>query len=461
MRIVFYCTNSNVFAPEDLEQFHFPTRRDDFEKLERLFPEHEFFIVAQLPAPFLVDLDSCTSGGSLAPSAASSSVGTHPHAGTPKIYLSQTTGQLTETILQLHPDLAIAATFWAPPFDWLGLQDSLTAEELRKNNIPVLSHSADTQMECFDKYRTRQVLERLNLPVPPAVYVHHELFWCERGRREITSNVYKNYLQQKIEQLPYPVVVKDTQGLSSYGMEVSVSPKQVFHYLKSGKTTSDRLVEQYLQGLTFGTEIYSANKRHTVMPPFLFSLNRYGITSPKRSIKAGPVSAADFPQLHLDRLQSMLTLLAEHLNLNGITQVDLIFSNDEWYIIDINPRISGMTQTYAAAMDMSVPELLARLALQKDFVPPPPKAAVNFKIEALDPKLCTSLSKEHAVSCINLHHNLAARQEREKGYCELIATAASIPELLAELENLSQKNPESITQDLFSSIRNLCGTLWC
>ena len=197
----------------------------------------------------------------------------------------------------------------------MGLKDSIVAEILEKNGVGTVCPSKSTQLICFDKKNTADFLRLNNFPCPPSVYVHHEYFWAERGNREIAVNNYKDFVLSEIQKMRYPVVIKDCVGLSSYGMEVAVSFAQAVHYLKNGRNVSDRLVEEYIDGLHFGTEIYGRNGKYRVMPPLLFSVNRYGITSPKLSVKMGPVVSDDFK---IAGLKKMLVELATKMNLNGL-----------------------------------------------------------------------------------------------------------------------------------------------
>ncbi|MBP5465713.1 MAG: hypothetical protein J6Y13_11150, partial [Treponema sp.] len=109
MRIVVYSTNSNRFEAADYEITSFPSRADEWEAVASLYPEHQFVLATQLPGSFLVDL----SGGGLGEKASSVEYvilrGTSP-------------ASLADEIASLSPDLAIAYSFWEPPFDWMALQ---------------------------------------------------------------------------------------------------------------------------------------------------------------------------------------------------------------------------------------------------------------------------------------------------------------------------------------------------
>jgi len=459
MNILFYSSNASTFSGDDFDLYTFPSRVQVWKDLKTLYPQHRFMVATSLPGFFLTDVK----GNKMEVSSPSDSSDVELHEITGK-----NAEEIAGELIALKPDLAIAASFWVPPYDWLGLQDSLVAEELERAGIKTLCHSSLTSLDCFDKNRTHKLLSSLGFKVPRAVYVHHELYWCERRHKELKTNVYKDMVLQQIKNLHYPVVIKDTVGLSSYSMEVAVSYKQALLYLNSGRTTCDRLVEEYIEGDQFGLEIYGSKGNYTVLPPFAFSLNRYGITSPKQSVKLGPMQSQN---LHWDELEEKMIKLAQSLNLSPCAQIDLIYKEGEWYIIEINPRLSGMSETYAASLGKSLPQMLVEVALgegQNHALRP----ALNFKLPILSEKQLEEVKNFPGVAYVHQIHNKAAKQEREKGYCEVVLTAApttgenggdsasapttgEISSLLENLESFALRFSDVMEEIFLNNARNL------
>ena len=103
-------------------------------------------------------------------------------------------------------------------------------------------------------------------------------------------------------------------------MTVAHTYGEVAGYLNSKRNNSNRLLEEFIRGRQFGLEIYGVPGAYTVLPPFEFSVNQYGITSPKQSAKYGPCQLPD-------DLREMMLRLAEGLRLCGAAQVDLILDD--------------------------------------------------------------------------------------------------------------------------------------
>ena len=414
MRIVVYSTNSNRFEAADYEITSFPARAREWEAVASAYPEYRFVLATQLPGSFLLDL----SGGGLGEKASSVEY---------VILRGSGTAALSDEIAVLSPDLAIAYSFWEPPFDWMALQDSMIGERLRKKGIRVLCNPSASQLLCFDKAESSRFLAARGFHCARCVHVKRELYWCERGSSAIESNVYKEYIFRELETLRYPVIVKPAYGLSSYSMLKAVSPRQVIACLNSGKTKTDSLVEEYIDGIQAGAEIYGRKGGYTVLPPFLFSTDKWGITSPKQGIKLGPVAGlpadsaaggdgagagpANAASLDVSvPVDDLFPLTADFekvdVELDGVAQVDLVFSGGNWYIIEVNPRLSGLSDTDAVAFGKSPIERLLEAALgggdrgngdKADCGRPPacqplcgwqeiPRLVCNFKIPIMPPE---------------------------------------------------------------------------
>lgn len=465
MTILFYSTNASRFNGEDIACATFPQRSNIWKSLCERYPSHRFIVATSLPGFFLTDI----SASSMSVRDGSSSAFAD---GQRNLFLHEITGEnapeIADELIALKPDIAVSATFWVPPYDWLGVQDALVAEKLRAAGIKTFCHSTTASLQCFDKNMTHALLTKLGFRVPKAVYVHHELYWTERRHKDLKTNVYKDYVLSQIEAMHYPVVIKDTVGLSSYSMEVAVSYKQALMYLNSGRTTCDRLVEEYVDGQQFGCEIYGSEGSYTVLPPFAFSVNRYGITSPKQSVKIGPVTDASYK---IEELKGRLKELACALDFSPCAQVDLIFKDGHWYIIEINPRLSGMTETYAASLGKSSIELLLETVLNScGAVVAPAEGpfsdvhcvpALNFKLPILCDGQLEKVRSFSGVAYVHQIHNKAAKQEREKGYCEVVLTSPEgITGLMQTLESFAVTFSDCMEEVFLKNARELASKLF-
>lgn len=421
MRIVFYSTNSNVFDEETFKINVMPQNAVAFKALKTAHPEHEFFCVTQKPAIFMPEDVDVTQANT-------------------------DTDTFAQKIAELKPDFAIAMTFWISPYDWLPVSDALVAEKLEQNGIKTICHSVSTGLNSFDKWRTHSELKRLGFQVPDAVFCDHDLYFCAGSNKEVLRNIYRESVISQINKLHLPLIIKNTTGLSSYGMTVVHTYGEAACYLNSKRNNSNRLIEEFISGRQFGLEIYGLPGAYLILPPFEFSVNQYGITSPKQSVKYGPF---ELPE----KLKKMMLSLAEKMAFSGVAQIDLILDNSgNWHIIEINPRLSGMSFTYAAAYGFSVFELLYKTCIKKELLPLPSPFVMSLKLPLMEKTQMQKILKIEGVKLLNQTNDLAAKQEREKGFCECIITADNKSVLQKAVEKFEKLFPEDeIVQTIFKS----------
>ena len=80
------------------------------------------------------------------------------------------------------------------------------------------------------------------------------------------------------------------------------------------------------------------------MEPIIFSAAESGVPDPYEVVKAGPVLADHY---RISHLKKEIARLAELYKLCGTAQLDLVFSEGDWYFIEINARHSLMTEISA------------------------------------------------------------------------------------------------------------------
>ena len=418
MKILFYNSNTNNTDVANFCYSFFPSAKTDFENLAEKYPEHEFFVVAQKPGVFLLDLEN----GELVSKAEKVQYHLLEKETSPKDFAN--------FIQKLKPDLAISTSYWLSPFDWLSLQDSLIAEYLSENNVKVLCNSLENQEMCFNKWETQLALEAKGFTVPKSIYLSHDLFWTERSNKSIIHNPYKELIFSKLKKMTFPVVIKSLTGFSSYGMDVAKTFSEALHFLTQKSGNEDKIIQEYKEGLHFGLEIYGSKDCFEIKPPFKFSLNKYGITSPKQSTKIGPFNweKSEYQEkIKLSTLKNDMERLWKTFGFSGSIQVDLVFSEEKWYIIEINPRLSGMTFTYAALENCSPQELLLKAVLPKAEKPKPTLENLRtFKIPVQTKENFEILSQNSSIKRIFQIDNKVAKQKRDEGFCEIVSIVENL-----------------------------------
>lgn len=438
MKVIFYSTNSNHYASGKMDFKMIPSCASQWDMLKAKYPQFEFVVVMQKPGMFLFDDAQDIRSENVK-----------------YIFVEQSQSSvenIAEIICDQNPDVAVAVTYWTQPFDWMSIKDSMIAEVLRTKNIKTICHSLEASEICFDKNKTHQFLKQNDFKCADGVYVHHEMFYAERSRLVIAENIYRESIFSQIARLKLPLVIKDTLGLSSFGMDVVTTYAEAKHILLSKKNNGDRLVEEFLQGPSFGIEIYGSDGNYTVTDPLINSVNQFGLTSPKQNVKLGPVTAEKYK---IPELKKEMLRLANLLKLSGIAQVDLLFSDNQWYIIEINSRISGMTETMAASMGISLYELILYSAGLIN-IEPKYSYVMNLKFPLLNSEKLNQLAQQDFVYGVNQIENKEARQLREVGYSEVIfGQRDELDQVMADLEILNSVFSKDMENIFYSNAHKL------
>lgn len=254
--------------------------------------------------------------------------------------------------------------------------------------------------------------------------------------------------------MSFPVVIKSLTGFSSYGMDVAKTFPEALHFLNQKSGNEDKIIQEYKDGLHFGLEIYGDQENFEVLPPFLFTLNKYGITSPKQSIKIGPFNFDDEKyqeKLQLSSLKNDMERLWKTFGFSGSIQVDLVFAENKWHIIEINPRLSGMTFTYSGLKNSNPQELMLKSLVDKTIFPKNQNIKLcNLKIPVQSKSDFEKLTNNPIIKRIFQIDNKLAKQKRDVGFCEIVFEAQNYGELSKVLELPTLPSENTFFQDFLA-----------
>lgn len=153
----------------------------------------------------------------------------------------------------------------------------------------------------------------------------------------------------------------------------------------------------------------------------------------------GPVNN---PKYKIQNLKAELLRMAKLLDFNGVAQVDLVFNlqEEKWYFIEINPRLSGMTQIILESKDNKKYCALKLPLLKKDEI-----------------EMVKTFDFVYHISQVE---NIAAKQKREEGYCEIIfGKVDSAGALENQLDELKIKIPHLIDEGFYSQAKKMLNLL--
>lgn len=442
MRFLFYSTTSEGFNPS-VERTMLPNKADEWDGIAAKYPEHEFIVMAPLPGLYLFDVVG--EGISRYPEKVKYVV----------IDRTETVEEIADKIAAYEPDIAVAIAIAGTPHDWNPIKETMIAEELEKKGIRTLAQNMNVSIGSFDKWRTNIMLRMSGAKIAKGVYVHYGLLNTDKNNKSIKDNVYREYILNRVRQMNYPIIIKDTLGSGSMGIQIAAGYEEAEAILTSEKLDTDVIAEELIQGEQFGTEIHGVKGRYSVLPPFAFSTNKEGITDPYQSVKFGPVTDEKYG---IAKLQKSLIELAEKLELTGTTQVDLVYKDGEWYIIELNPRWSGMTTTAAAAEERCAFSIFVDsvLGIDKNYSKPcNVRYVMNFKVPGLTDEQLDTISKLPFVkNVMQFHMNVPGRPEVFISEI-IIGGVDTTKELWDRFSEIDQMYPGLIPQSTKNNARTL------
>ena len=448
MKIAIYSTDGNGSKSLYAMDYRFlPDRADEWDMLAQKYPEHEFKIYCTLSGGMLVDAikDEVRKRAEKV-----------PYIILPDRALID---EIADRIAADEPDVAVAFTQPCIPYDWNILRDSLVGDALKARGIKVIAHAADMANLTYDKSFTNAFLKEHGFNCAQSIYVRMALYRSQKTDRDMNINVYKEYTLKKIKALPYPVVIKTAAGAGSIGLLVAGTYEEAEDILEKYTGESDILVEEWISGENFGIELCGVPGAYRIYPPVMFTVTESGVTNPFVSLKMGPVTNPDFK---VGVLYDELRRLAEEFEFSGSAEIDLIFHEGEWYIVEINNRSSYLSPTTAAMAGESMFLSYVKMALGEHDgeIVKEPYYALDFKTPKLSEDVLLKLWEEFEGLKSAMNYTLTISRETQVNFCEfVIGGFKTARELAFAFEKLASRHPELFTEGLTDKVSELSGQI--
>ena len=445
-KIVLYSTNAKRRSSDSNCQV-FPKWADLWDQLGEDHPETEIVLIVQTTGRYFLDIYD----GEL--------VQEPQKIRLVQMDMEANADDFMAAIEAERPDAVIAINGPISGRDWNGIRDAAIADRLKAKGIETYCYPLETAFDCFDKWRTHCFLKRNGFLVPEAVYLHEGLFSREDPASS-TGNVYKETVLGQVKALPFPIIMKGTTGSASAGIVVAKTYEEAESYLLSGKVQEDLIIEEYLPGDDYTTEIHGCKGAFNVLPPYIeFTTDHKDVIDPfgLSTLKYGPIIS---DEMNTDGIVAELERMAELMELSGINNVDLKYSRGKWYIIEINSRWSGITMLTCGSEGRSPYEIyLSQVTgAAKDYRDLNNiKLACNFKIGAAGTQTLAELStREHVTSVIQ--YELAHGEDAKYLFSDVvIAGFTTIEEMAAYLSDLQREFPEYIAENLADAMLEKSG----
>lgn len=176
----------------------------------------------------------------------------------------------------------------------------------------------DVVDKILNKYYVRQVANNIDGLRNPRFYLASEL-----------PNKYE-----------YPCIVKPVSGSGKQGVTFVSNPDEMDKALEytSRANLNEVLIEEYIEGRELSVESISYNGKHQVL-----QITDKDNTGAPHFVEIGHHQPANLETYDREKIKSVICQLLDRLNFkNGASHIEIkIDSNNEIYLIEINPRGGG------------------------------------------------------------------------------------------------------------------------
>lgn len=435
-KIAFYCSGRNELPPPGIDGIQFfPERAFMWDELAKRLPDASISIWFTPPGEFVVDMGNVHTNEAISEYKPLRSPGRVAYRfldGTDSV--EEIAGKIAET----HPDVVIAFSIPIMPYDWSALRDAMVGEELRRRGIKTISHSTRFALDSFQKEKCTDFLRKNGFNVAGSVMVQNSLLHAHVLNPSIPQNVYREYIFREIRKLRFPVVIKPTVFSGSVGFTVSKDFDDAVKVLDEWKLDSDILVEEQVDGEIFGIEIYGAEGHYHVTEPVIFSVDGAAGADAPDIIKEGPVTDEKY---HIPHLKAEMIRMADLYGLNGFAQADLIFSEGKWFIIEINPRYTLMSDISAAIEGKDVISFYGELVTGQigDVMDNQRSFAIDFKTRLLNRDVIRRLCEKYRCIVSIMRVQTAVSSVGPAEYCEFVLAGEEQKKLRSDMRAIKDE----------------------
>ncbi len=217
------------------------------------------------------------------------------------------------------------------------------AGELEKAGVKILGTTPDTIDLAEDRDRFRQIMEKLDIPMPEsgmAVNLEEALAIAER--------------------IGYPLMVRPSYVLGGRGMEVVHDEEMLRQYLEAAVgVTPERpiLIDRFLSNAIEAEADAIADGNDAFVPTVMEHIELAGIHSGDSACVIPPIS---IPARHIATIEEYTRKIAKELNVIGLMNMQYAISDDRVYVLEANPRASRTVPLVSKVCNIS----MARIATE-------------------------------------------------------------------------------------------------
>lgn len=349
---------------------------------------------------------------------------------------------LAKKIAQFSPDIVISIS--VP--DNNALRDAVLKEILlKKYGITMVMHNVDSTMLLSNKWETNSWLRHKGYKTSKSVHISLEML------QKLSSNTkeYKAYIDGTLfmlSEMHAPFVIKPLWNSMSLGVVFLESIDDVKNYIIKNPS-QDYIVEEKANGNLYGIEALVNGESRLVQPLVKKCLLNNNELMPFGHLRYGQVQIN--PKIY-EKILSTVNSIIDDLHLQGSVEFELIINEEDFKIIEINPRVSGMSNLSAAISNVNPYTWLINSNFYKlnnaysknNFV-------AEFPLDSVSEKLISNQNAYKNILSIN-HETYHNGDKKWK----ILFTGKDLNEVYKRIINLEKHNYIKISSNIIKEFQN-------
>ena len=236
------------------------------------------------------------------------------------------------------------------------------AQELEKNNVPILGTSPDKIDLAEDRERFQKFVNKNKLKQPP---------------NGMASN--KSQAKTIADQIGYPLVVRPSYVLGGRAMEIVHNDNDLEKYLDEAIQASDSnpvLLDRFLDIATeLDIEAISDGSQVEIYG-VMQHIEQAGIHSGDSACSLPPYS---LPNKVIKMIKEQVKIIAEEMDIIGLMNVQMAYVNEELFLLEVNPRASRTIPFVSKAIGLPLAKIASKTMIGKSIKQQKIKNPSNLK----------------------------------------------------------------------------------
>lgn len=236
------------------------------------------------------------------------------------------------------------------------------ASELAENGVKIFGTSPDTIDLAEDRDRFRQIMEKLDIPMP------------ESG---MAAN-----LEEALaiaDRIGYPLMVRPSYVLGGRGMEVVYDESMLRQYVAAAVgVTPERpiLIDRFLNDAIEAEADAIADGTQAFVPTVMQHIELAGIHSGDSACVIPPVS---IPAKHVATIVEYTQKIARELQVVGLMNIQYAIAGDKVYVLEANPRASRTVPLVSKVCNIQMARIATEIMLAEQTGKESPVKALKAK----------------------------------------------------------------------------------